>query len=410
MTRFAFSPRLVFWELTTGCNLRCQHCRASAQELASPYDLSTPDAFRVIDEISSYARPILVLSGGEPLYRKDVFAIASYATRKGLLVALASNGTLITPEVAGKIREAGIRRVAISLDGADSETHDAFRGLPDSFDAALRGIQLVQAEGVSTQINTTVTRHNARQLPALYDMALRLGVDAFHLFLLVPVGCGVNIAGDQMVPPDEYEKILHWFYDREQEGRLELKATCSPHYYRVRKQRQVIGRRVAQTQMEAPHPRVTGANLKKPRVARLPASPGKSRHPQMGAVTKGCLAGSGVCFISHRGEVFPCGYLPVRAGDLRTQTFAEIWENSPVFAALRNPDNLGGKCGHCEYRFLCLGCRARAYAATGNYLDEEPFCDYEPRVREVRRRPTVTGPPGGAGEPVPPGGVLFRVK
>jgi len=195
----------------------------------------------------------------------------------------------------------------------------------------------------------------------------------------------VNIAAEQMVPAAEYEKILHWFYDREREGLLELKATCAPHYFRVRKQREVDERRAAQAQMDAPHPGALGADLKS-RAAHPP-----SRHPQMSAVTKGCLAGSGVCFISHRGEVFPCGYLPVQAGDLRTQSFAEIWANSPVFAALRDPDNLKGKCGACEYRTICLGCRARAFAATGDYLEEEPFCVYEPR------RPKASGDPRGNG-------------
>lgn len=395
-----YIPRLVFWELTTGCNLRCQHCRASAQELSSPFDLSTPDALRVIDDISSYAHPILVLSGGEPLYRKDIYQIASYANSKGLLVAVATNGTLVTAEVAGKLREAGVRRCSISLDGADSSTHDGFRGISGSFDAAVRGIRELQRVGVSTQINTTVTRNNMRQLPEMYELALHLGVDAFHLFLLVPVGCGVEIADDQMVPADEYEKILHWFYDREKEGLMELKATCSPHYYRVRKQRQVLERRAVQSQMEAPHPRATGADLK-PHAARISPPGQKSRHPQMGAVTKGCLAGSGVCFISHRGEVFPCGYLPVCAGDLKHQKFAEIWEDSQVFQALRNPDNLGGKCGVCEYRMLCMGCRARAYAGAGDFLAEEPFCDYEPQVKEVRRRPSMGFSASGTGAESP---------
>ncbi len=268
MLNAEFVPRLVFWELTTGCNLRCVHCRASAQALASPFDLSTPDALKVINEISSHSRPILVLSGGEPLFRKDIFEIAAYATKKGLLVALATNGTLVTSEVAQKLKDAGVRRVAISLDGADAATHDSFRGIPGSFNLALRGMAYIQDAGISTQINTTVTRNNMHQLPQMYDLALGLGVDAFHLFLLVPVGCGVNIAEDQMVPADEYEKILHWFYEREKEGRMELKATCSPHYYRVRKQRQVLERRAVQSQMEAPHPRAIGADLK-PRAAQF---------------------------------------------------------------------------------------------------------------------------------------------
>jgi radical SAM protein with 4Fe4S-binding SPASM domain len=391
-----FVPRLVFWELTTGCNLRCLHCRATAQELASPLDLSTPQALRVVEQVSSYAHPILVLSGGEPLFRKDLFTIAAYAADRGLLVALATNGTLINPAVAERIRTSGIRRVAISLDGADAATHDSFRGLPGSFEAALTGLRAVQQVGVSTQINTTVTRRNVGQLPQILDLARRMGVDALHTFLLVPVGCGVNIAEAEMVPADEYEEVLHWFYEQEKQGGIELKATCAPHYYRIRKQHQVQERRAAQSELASSQSVASGADPK-PRVAPpnpgghpSPATGGASRHPQMGAVTKGCLAGSAVCFISHQGEVYPCGYLPVIAGDLRRQSFAEVWETSQVFAALRDPDNLGGKCGACEFRKICLGCRARAFAATGNYLDEEPFCSYQPRgyahdTRETRR-------------------------
>jgi MoaA/NifB/PqqE/SkfB family radical SAM enzyme len=256
-----------------------------------------------------------------------VFTIASHATERGLLVALATNGTLVSPSVAKQISASGIRRVAISLDGADAATHDSFRGLPGSFEAALRGLKNVQETGLSTQINTTITRRTVHQLPQILELALQLGVDALHTFLLVPVGCGVNIAKEQMVPADEYETVLHWFYEREREGLLELKATCAPHYYRVRKQRQVLERRAAQKEVTSSHPGALGADLK-PRAARSHSGAGRSRHPQMGAVTKGCLAGSAVCFISHQGEVYPCGYLPVKAGDLRQQSFAEIWEQS----------------------------------------------------------------------------------
>ena len=384
-----FVPRLVFWELTTGCNLRCIHCRATAQELVSPLDLSTPEALRVVEQVSSYAHPILVLSGGEPLYRNDLFTIAAYAVERGLLVALASNGTLITPAVADKIRSSGIRRVAVSLDGADAAMHDGFRGISGSFDAAIRGIKEVQNAGVSTQINTTVTRRNIHQLPQMLDLALKLGADALHTFLLVPVGCGVNIADDEMVPADEYEQVLHWFYEREKEGLLELKATCAPHYYRVRKQRQVQERRAAsKVEVASSHPGALGADLK-PRVAHSTRGSSRSRHPQMGAVTKGCLAGSAVCFISHQGGVYPCGYLPVQAGDLRRQSFAEVWESSPVFEALRDPDGLKGKCGICEFRKICMGCRARAFSATGDYMEEEPFCSYEPRTQNPGMRVTA---------------------
>ncbi len=376
------APRLIFWELTKGCNLRCIHCRASAQELASPLDLDTADSLRVIDKISAYARPVLVLSGGEPLFRKDVFALAAYATERGLPVALASNGTLITPEVAYRLRACGIRRVAISFDGADARTHDSFRGQPGAFEAALRGLLAAQDAGLSTQINTTVTRRTAPQLPRILQMAVTLGVDALHTFLLVPVGCGADLPEDEMVPADEYERILNWFYDREKEGALELKATCAPHYHRVRKQREVEERRAGASQRDGSIPGTVEAGPHPPAASPPHACPdalqSRARPARRGGA--GCLAGSGVCFISHRGEVYPCGYLPLKAGHLRAQSFAEIWEESPLFAVLRDPDSLKGKCRLCEFRKLCLGCRARAYAATGDFLSEEPVCAYQPRA------------------------------
>ncbi len=363
-----YRPRLIFWELTTGCNLRCIHCRASATELSSPDDLSTDAALALIDQFAEYAPLILVLSGGEPLYRDDVFLLAERAAEKGLKVALASNGTLIDRKVAQRIKRSGVLRVAISLDGADYAVHDSFRGMPGSFFRALNGLSYLKEVGISTQINTTITRHNAGQLPAIYDLALSIGADALHTFLLVPVGCGLAIAEEQTVPPEQGEDILNWLYDREREGKIELKATCAPHYYRVRKQRQVEERRAGTL------PAAQGANGH-PR-AGIP-----SRHPELSAVTRGCLAGSGVCFVSHRGQVFPCGYLPVAAGDLLHQSFHEVWENSTVFQLLRDTANLTGKCGICEFRNLCEGCRARAYAATGDYLGEEPSCIYQPRVQ-----------------------------
>jgi radical SAM protein with 4Fe4S-binding SPASM domain len=222
-------------------------------------------------------------------------------------------------------------------------------------------------------------------------LARELGADALHTFLLVPVGCGVDIAADQMVAPEEYERMLHWFYDRSLEGGIELKATCAPHYFRVARQRRALEHPSAHAAEMAQHqhsqqsasgigatemmmPGSTGVEIKT-------AHAQPSAHPSgMNAMTKGCLAGTGVCFISHKGEIYPCGYLPVIAGDLKKQTFAEIWRDAEVFRQLRRTDNLEGKCGCCEFRNVCMGCRARAYAATGNYLSEEPFCVYEPRA------------------------------
>lgn len=397
-----YKPRLIFWEVTKGCNLRCIHCRATATELMSPNDLPTGKALNIISQIADYGSPILVLSGGEPLYRNDIFQLAEYANSRGLRTALATNGTLVTAEVAQRIKEAGIKRVSISLDGSDADTHDSFRGIPGAFDAAIYGMKNLQKQNVSVQINTTIAKHNAHQLPEVLTLARRLGADALHTFLLVPVGCGVDIAKEQMVDPDEYERMLNWFYDQSLSGDIELKATCAPHYFRVARQRRaadkLAGREVPPPVMHRP-PDIGPTEMTMPGSTGISLKPdggppvGHSGHPggnpgDMNAMTKGCLAGTGVCFISHEGEVFPCGYLPAIAGDLRQQGFAEIWEKSAVFGALRDDDNLKGKCGCCEFRHVCMGCRARAYAATGDFLAEEPFCVYEPgtsnqMVREI---------------------------
>ncbi len=397
-----YTPRLIFWEVTKGCNLRCIHCRATATELMSPADLPTKKTLNIISQIADFGSPILVLSGGEPLYRHDIFELAEYATSRGLRTALATNGTLVTRDIAEKIKKAGIKRVSISLDGSDAITHDTFRGIPGAFEAAVYGMRNLQELGVSVQINTTIARHNAHQLPDVLELARRLGADALHTFLLVPVGCGVDIAAEQMVAPEEYERMLNWFYDQSLTGDIELKATCAPHYFRVLRQRRAADRMAGRgpAPIAASHPHEIGpTDITMPGSTGISLKPnggppvGHTGHPgghpgDMNAMTKGCLAGTGVCFISHEGEVFPCGYLPAIAGDLRKQSFAEIWNDSAVFGQLRDDDNLKGKCGCCEFRHVCMGCRARAYAATGDFLAEEPFCVYEPgtsnqMVREI---------------------------
>ena len=396
-------PRLIFWEVTKGCNLRCIHCRASATELSSPADLNTRTALGIIDQIAEAANPILVLSGGEPLYRSDIFQLARYATDKGLRVALATNGTLVTKDVARMIVDSGVKRVSISLDGSDALTHDTFRGIPGAFDAAVYGLRNLKALGMSVQINMTIARHNARQLPQVLELAKSLGADALHTFLLVPVGCGVDIAAEQMVAPEEYEEMLNWFYDRSVEGGIELKATCAPHYFRVVRQRRVAERKAAEAAsrvLAAADPSSIGpTEMIMPGSTGISFKPNGTGHPgghpgghpsDMSAMTKGCLAGTGVCFISHEGEVYPCGYLPVIAGDLRKEKFADIWESSAVFNQLRDTSNLKGKCGCCEFRNICMGCRARAFAATGDYLDEEPFCVYQPRMKNGNEKKAET--------------------
>jgi radical SAM protein with 4Fe4S-binding SPASM domain len=373
---------LVFWESTAGCNLACIHCRRiTVADQLLPQDLSTAEALSLIDQVAAFARPIFVLSGGEPLFRPDIFEIARHAADSGLIVALATNATLIDAAVARRIEASGVRRVSVSFDGADAATHDLFRGR-GAFDRALAGIQHLRGAGVLFQVNTTVARHNVRQMPETLRMAVELGAQALHLFLLVPVGCGVEIAGDQQITPAEYEDVLSWLYDAEMAGGIELKATCAPHYFRVVRQRQAQERRqgIVRT-LPNSHQRQEQAG------GNGGGHPGPGGRHAMNAMTKGCLAGTGVCFVSHRGEVYPCGYLPVEAGSIRRQPVREIWESSPIFAELRDPDLLGGKCGLCEFRKVCGGCRARAYGMTLEYLGEEPFCTYDPlplRAGELR--------------------------
>ncbi|WP_211274919.1 radical SAM/SPASM domain-containing protein [Bacillus marinisedimentorum] len=345
-----YMPRLIFWELTEGCNLKCVHCRATAQPQRNKEELTTEQAFSILEQIAEFADPILVLTGGEPLYRPDFFEIADYANKLGITTALASNGTLITREIAKKIKDAGIRRVAISLDGPTADIHDKFRGIPGAYEAALRGASYVKEQGIELQFNTTITKHNIEYVEDTVQLARAQNVDALHLFMLVPVGCGIQITESQMLPAEQYEEVLGWFYDRSREVPFEIRATCAPHYYRIMRQKAAeAGDRIT------------------------------AKTHGMAAMTKGCLAGTGVSFISHKGKVQPCGYLPVQAGDLAEQSFAEIWNGSPVFMKLRNNEELEGKCGVCEFINVCSGCRARAYYETGSYMSEEPYCVYTPQ-------------------------------
>jgi len=271
-------PRLVFWETTAGCNLRCIHCRRiEVADQLTPFDLTTDESFTLIDQIVAVGSPVLVLSGGEPLMRPDIFEIARYATDAGLPVALATNGTLIDHAMAVRIKESGVKRVSISFDGADAQTHDMFRALPGSFDAAGNGFKALREVGLPVQINTTVAKHNQEQLEAVLQLAKDMGAVALHLFLLVPVGCGVEIADDQMVSAEDYERILNWLYDVEQaEPDLQLKATCAPHYFRVMRQRRAEdNRKGIRRELPSSHHRQVHGHP----------------HGQMHAATKGCLAG-----------------------------------------------------------------------------------------------------------------------
>jgi len=351
--------RLVFWETTARCNLTCRHCRRLDALGALGTDrFDTARARDFVDQVAECGRPLLILSGGEPLLRRDIFEIAAHAASRGLTVSLATNGTLIDDGMAGRIAAAGIRRVAISVDGGDAATHDAFRGLPGCFEDALAGLRRVRARGVETQLNCSVTSHNVHQRQQMYDLALREGVAALHFFVLVPVGCGLEIAESHRLDSEQVEEFLSWLVEQSAISPVHLKATCAPQYFRIR----------AQKGVKRPAPPPAGAG-----------HPGGEKGARlMEAETRGCLAGQSVCFVSHEGEVFPCGYLPMCAGSVRTQRLKDIWERSEVFAQFRGMERLGGKCGYCEYRSACAGCRARALGHTGNAWDADPYCAYKP--------------------------------
>ena len=334
--------RLIFWESTVGCNLSCVHCRRLEDNAAAEADMSTGQAQELIDQIAQLGRtqqsmPMLIFSGGEPLCRPDLFELIQAARHKQIKIALATNGTLIDASVAAQIKAAGLERVAVSLDGVTASVHNGMRSQEGAFEAALQGIAHLRACQVPFQINMTVTRHNAGQLDEMFILANTLGAAAVHFFMLVPVGCGSEIPCSDRLTAAEYEQLLTHIAEVETTCGVDIKVTCAPHYERIRR------------------------TLNRP-----------SRHG-----TKGCLAGLGVLFVSHRGQVFPCGYLPVECGRIYDTPLERIWLHSTDLARMRDTEQLKGPCGICEYRFVCGGCRARAFAATGDYMQSEPLCEYK---------------------------------
>ena len=341
------------WETTRSCNLTCKHCRASAENGPYPGELDTKAAFKLLDEIRELGQPIIILTGGEPLMREDIFEITAYGHSLGLRMTMAPNGTMMTPENTKKMVESGIMRISLSLDGATEEFHDTFRGVPGAYQGVMDAIEMAKAEGLEFQINTTITKDNLDQIPAILAKAEELGAVAHHIFLLVPTGRGKYIA-DSAIDAKEYEETLNWFYDQRKKTKLQLKATCAPHYYRILRQR-----------------------------AKEDGEKVSFETHGLDAVTRGCLGGIGFCFVSHTGTVQPCGFLHTDCGDVTKDSFADIWRESQVFKELRDYSLLEGKCGPCEYNKVCGGCRARAYEATGSYLKEEPLCTYRsPRLEK----------------------------
>ncbi len=336
------------WEVTRSCNLNCVHCRASAEKGPYAGELPTKKCLEILDQIAGVGKPIVILTGGEPLMREDVFELARYGTNLGLRMVMATNGTLMSSGIVEEMKSSGIKRVSISLDGPNASDHDEFRKVSGAFERAVTGIELLKAGGMEFQINTTLTKHNVHQIHEILDLAIKLGAAAHHLFLLVPTGRARDMV-DQEIDALQYEKVLHWFYEMGKKVPIHLKATCAPHYYRIL--RQEAHRRGEKVDFET---------------------------YGLDAVTRGCLGGTAFCFISYDGVVQPCGYLELNCGDLTQSTFGDVWKDSEIFNKLRDFSKYEGKCGRCEYLRVCGGCRARAYEATGNFLAEEPLCLYRP--------------------------------
>ncbi len=333
MAKREFPLRMVAWELTRNCNLNCMHCRASASRGPHEGELSTLDCKKIIDEIKGFSSPTIILTGGEPLMRDDLFDIIEYGNSKGLRLVIAVNGTLLDREKALKLRDNGIRRVSLSIDGKNRADHDTFRGVEGSFDAVMKSAEMLSDVALPFQINTTVTQLNVNDLEQIYNVVKSSGACAWHIFLLVPVGRGVGLKGREL-DAAMYESILGWLYTVEKSKEVEIKVTCAPHYYRIVKE--------------------------------------KGDTP----VSAGCLAGKNFMFISHRGIAQPCGYLEAPSGDVRKDSVRKVWEESPVFNRLRDLSSYKGKCGGCKYLNICGGCRARAYELYGDMLQEEPYCTY----------------------------------
>lgn len=344
-------PRLVAWELTRRCNLNCVHCRAGAKRESCVEELDTARCFQILDEITEVGKPIIILTGGEPLLREDIFDLAEYGSSLGLKMVLATNGTLLTPDIAQKALSSGIKRASISIDSAREDRHDDFRKERGAFKGAVNGARVLKEAGLEFQVNTTITRHNIDEVEDILDFTVRLGAVAHHIFLLVPTGRAKEMV-NQEIDALAYERLLHWFYDMRGKTPLHLKATCAPQYYRILRQE-----------------------------ARKKGEKVDFNTYGLDAVTRGCLGGTGFCFISSAGTVQPCGYLEITCGDLRKDSFRDIWFKSSIFNKLRDFSSYRGKCGRCEFIRVCGGCRARAFEATGDFLAEEPLCSYEPKKR-----------------------------
>jgi AdoMet-dependent heme synthase len=370
------SPFLAIWEVTQSCDLACKHCRAAAQPIPHPDELTHEEGKALIDQIADMHIPIFVFTGGDPLKRKDVFELIRYASGKGVQVAVTPSATpLLTREQIFKMKEAGVVRLGISLDGSCPEIHDAFRGLPGAFARTIQAIEWAGEAGIPIQVHTTISRHNAHDLDNLCSLFEKLAIVMWNVFFLVPVGRGQL---DDLPSGEEFELVFGKIYELSRRANFQIKTTEAMHYRRY-----LLQHNLEEKKMAHGHGHPHGAAYE----AGTPTADGQTR--AMSWATRRVNDGKGFVFISHMGNVYPSGFLPIHAGNIRETPLGEIYRNAPIFKALRDTSRLEGKCGACEFKEICGGSRARAYALTGDPLAAEPCCIYQPKNWDPKRERTA---------------------
>jgi radical SAM protein len=353
---FSLAPFTIAWEVTRACAYACVHCRADAQHQRDPNELDSEEGLRLIDGLAEFGSPILVFTGGDPMMRRDLFELIASATEKGLRCSLTPTATALpTPERLQKAKEAGIRRIALSMDAPTPDVHDAFRQVPGSWERTMRILHNAQSVGLSAQVNTTVSRHNLHLLPEMVPFIQEVGAVQWSVFFLVPTG---RAQTPWMISPEEHEHVFNWLYELSQQAPFDIKSTAAPMYRRVAIQRKKM------EQGNGKPVTFQGAGFQ--------YADGLNRP------TKGVNDGNGFLFISHLGEIMPSGFLPISAGNVRQDDVVQVYREHSFFRELRDPEKLKGKCRICEFRDVCGGQRGRAYGVTGDYLESDPACVYEP--------------------------------
>jgi radical SAM protein len=351
---FNRAPFIVIWEVTRACDLKCVHCRAEAQELRHPDELTTEQGFQLLDEVRRFGQPLFIFTGGDPLKRPDLFDLIAHAKRIGFNPGMSPSGTpLLTRENLHRAARAGISTVSISIDAPDAASHDQFRGVPGSFELSTEAARAVREEGMRLQINTTISSFNLSMIDRMAALVTELGAARWEVFYLVPTGRGNSL---EQTSAEDFERVSHWLFDQTTKMDAHITAVEAGLYRRI-----VLQRLAAEEQSS-------------PLAVFERSRSGNGRFlPQMNS-------GSGFVFVSHLGEIFPSGFLPISAGNVQRDSLVDVYRNHPIFTDLRNPELLKGRCGQCEFRTVCGGSRSRAFAVTGDYLESDPACVYQPTL------------------------------